>query len=77
MLQKPDLPHPAEVADAATGALLADRKAGLRKEVVGVRDASRSTEVDAISRRRLGAFRCELRCCQTEEVPLTVVEVFC
>jgi hypothetical protein len=47
----PALAVPTEVAGAATGALLADRKAGLKKPDVGLRAARRKTEVDAIVRR--------------------------
>jgi hypothetical protein len=59
VLLNPALAHPNEVAGDPTGGLLADRKAGLRKDVVGVRVAKRRTEVDAISRRRCWGF--ELR----------------
>jgi hypothetical protein len=60
VLLKPALAQPTEVAGAATGALLADRKDGLRKGVTGVRAAIRKTEVDAISRRRGGVSSSEM-----------------
>ena len=53
VLLNPALPYPPQVAGPATGALLIDRKAGLRIDVAGARTASRSTEAEAISRASL------------------------
>jgi hypothetical protein len=70
VLLKPALAQITEVAGAATGALLADRKDGLRKGVTGVRAAIRKTEVDAISRRRGEVSSSEVLWCRLEEVLL-------
>lgn len=59
-----------EVAGMAAGALLAGRKVGLRKEMVGVRAAIRNIEVDGISRRPCWVPSSGTLWCRLEEVPV-------